>query len=81
MTGFAWMGDDAARLVAVGSDMAGVGDFNGDGRDDVITFTRGTTGDVFVSLSDGTRFAQNSWLWLWRDHFAFDAEWSRPSLL
>jgi len=48
---------------AVGAEVAGTGDVNGDGRDDVVTFTRGTTGDVFVSLSDGGRFVQNAWKW------------------
>src|SRR5262245_41805970 len=33
-----------------------VGDFDGDGLDDVVVFTRGLAGDVFVALSDGTRF-------------------------
>ena len=45
---------------------------NGDGRDDVVTFTRGTTGDVFVSLSDGGRFAQNAWKW--HEFFGIDEE-------
>ncbi|WP_427889766.1 DUF2961 domain-containing protein [Kribbella sp. GL6] len=40
-----------------------VGDFNGDGKDDIVTFTLGTTHDVYVSLSDGTKFVQTSWLW------------------
>lgn len=33
-----------------------VGDFNGDGLDDVATFTRGTSGDVYAVLSGGSRF-------------------------
>ena len=48
---------------AAGAEVAGTGDVNGDGRDDVVTFTRSTTGDVFVSLSDGGRFVQNAWKW------------------
>ncbi|GAA1608354.1 hypothetical protein GCM10009804_75190 [Kribbella hippodromi] len=40
-----------------------VGDFNGDGRDDIVTFTLGTTHDVYVSLSDGTKFVETSWQW------------------
>ncbi|MFI6273513.1 DUF2961 domain-containing protein [Micromonospora zamorensis] len=53
---------------AVGNELPGVGDVDGDGRDDILTFTRGTAGDVFVSLSDGTRFVQNAWKW--HDSFA-----------
>ncbi len=33
-----------------------VGDFNGDGKADIATFTRGATGDVFVALSTGAAF-------------------------
>ncbi|MBC7778275.1 MAG: FG-GAP repeat protein [Phycisphaerae bacterium] len=43
-------------LFCVGSETPLVGDFNGDGKDDIATFTRGTTADVFVALSDGTKF-------------------------
>jgi len=48
------------------------GDFNGDGRDDVATFTRGTTADVYVAISTGTRFAGDGVKW--HDHFAVGAE-------
>ncbi|MFV2116062.1 DUF2961 domain-containing protein [Micromonospora sp. LOL_025] len=48
---------------ALGDELPAVGDVDGDGRDDVVTFTRGTTGDVFVSLSDGTRFVEDGWKW------------------
>ncbi|MFI5731909.1 DUF2961 domain-containing protein [Kribbella sp. NPDC051587] len=48
---------------AVGDEVPMVGDFNGDGKDDIVTFTRGTTHDVYVSLSDGGRFVQDSWMW------------------
>ena len=41
---------------APAGEVAGVGDFNGDGRDDVVAFTRGSTADVFVGLSNGTDF-------------------------
>ena len=41
---------------AVGSEIPAVGDFNGDGRDDIATFTRGATGDVYVALSNGSGF-------------------------
>ncbi len=46
------------RLLFTGNDgFAGVnGDFNGDGRDDIMTFTRGGNGDVIVALSTGSSF-------------------------
>ncbi|WP_374196140.1 FG-GAP-like repeat-containing protein [Streptomyces sp. TS71-3] len=53
---------------AVGDEIPAVGDVDGDGRDDIVTFTRGDTADVLVSLSDGTRFVQNGWKW--HDSFA-----------
>jgi hypothetical protein len=40
-----------------------VGDFNGDGKDDIATFTRGSTGDVFVALSNGGQFIGVGILW------------------
>jgi len=48
---------------AIGDEYPAVGDVNGDGRDDIVTFTRGSTGDAFVSLSDGTRFVEEGWKW------------------
>ncbi|MBF8191786.1 fibronectin type III domain-containing protein [Nonomuraea sp. K274] len=53
---------------AQGGEIPAVGDFDGDGRDDVATFTRGTSADVYVSLSDGGRFVQDGWKW--HDGFA-----------
>jgi glucose/arabinose dehydrogenase len=47
-----------------------VGDFDGDGRTDVITFTRDNplaVGDVYVALSDGSQFGEST---LWNDWFA-----------
>ena len=41
--------------------MPTVGDFNGDGKDDIITFTRGNSGDVFVGLSTGNGFVVSKW--------------------
>src|SRR3954467_15537205 len=46
---------------SIGAEVPAVGDFNGDGRDDVVNFLRDTAagdgrGDVYVALSAGTRF-------------------------
>ena len=49
-----------------------VGDFNGDGKSDIITFTRQNplaVGDVYVALSDGTKFGPAA---KWHDFFAID---------
>jgi hypothetical protein len=51
-----------------------VGDFNGDGRADIITFTRANplaVGDVYVSLSNGSGFGTNA---KWHDWFAISAD-------
>ncbi|MFF6814862.1 peptidoglycan DD-metalloendopeptidase family protein, partial [Streptomyces sp. NPDC012403] len=47
------------------------GDFNGDDKDDVVTFTKGAESDVYVALSDGDGFGPAS---VWHDHFAPGAE-------
>ena len=50
-----------------------VGDFNGDGKTDIITFTRdnpNAIGDVYVSLSDGSKFGYNT---KWSDWFAINS--------
>ncbi|WP_230688685.1 S8 family serine peptidase [Micromonospora sp. WMMC415] len=57
---------------AVGSEIPTVGDFNGDNRDDIATFTRGSTGDVYVALSNGSSFMGTSVKW--HDSFAYGSE-------
>ncbi|WP_371409193.1 N-acetylmuramoyl-L-alanine amidase [Micromonospora zamorensis] len=47
------------------------GDFNGDGRDDIVAFTHGSLADVYVALSTGTSFGGGL---KWHDWFAPDAE-------
>ncbi|MBB4966728.1 FG-GAP-like repeat-containing protein [Saccharothrix violaceirubra] len=56
----------------IGGEIVDSGDFNGDGKDDIVTFTRGEAGDVYVSLSDGTKFVQDSWRW--HEFFAIRTE-------
>jgi len=57
---------------AVGSEIPLVGDFNGDNRDDIATFTRGTSADVYVALSNGSQFVGTSIKW--HDWFAAYSE-------
>jgi hypothetical protein len=40
-----------------------VGDFNGDGKDDIITFTKGRAADVYVAVSNGSQFIGTSKKW------------------
>lgn len=37
-----------------------VGDFNGDHKDDIVTFAKGASATVYVALSDGTKFGTSS---------------------
>ncbi|TDC39177.1 hypothetical protein E1211_04885 [Micromonospora sp. 15K316] len=55
-----------------------MGDFNGDGRTDVVTFTGGTAADVYVALSDGGRFGPTADRW--HDQFAPGDDLPRPSV-
>ena len=51
-----------------------IGDFNGDGKIDIITFTRqnpAAIGDVYVALSDGAKFGTNT---KWHDFFAISTD-------
>ncbi|MEV0461104.1 FG-GAP-like repeat-containing protein [Catellatospora methionotrophica] len=41
---------------APGAEVPAVGDVNGDGKDDIVTFTHDTNGDVYVALSNGSSF-------------------------
>ncbi|HEY8472881.1 MAG TPA: S8 family serine peptidase [Natronosporangium sp.] len=59
---------------AFGSEVPLVGDFNGDGRDDIATFTRGSSADVYVALSNGSSFVGTSVLW----HGGFASGWRIP---
>jgi len=55
----------------VGSEIPLVGDFNGDGYDDIATFLRGGVGDVYVAPSNGISFGTSS---IWHDSFCFGSE-------
>ncbi len=56
---------------SLSGEVPAVGDVNGDGRDDIITFTRNTLADVYVSLSTGTGFGPSA---KWQDFFAIAGE-------
>ncbi|WP_249030880.1 VCBS repeat domain-containing M23 family metallopeptidase, partial [Micromonospora echinospora] len=53
-------------------EVAAVGDVNGDGRDDIITFTHDTNADVYVALSTGTSFTGTAVKW--HDYFSITGE-------
>ena len=44
-----------------------VGDVNGDGMADILTFTQGSAADVYVALSTGMAFGPGT---LWHSYFA-----------
>ncbi|MEH1102803.1 FG-GAP repeat domain-containing protein [Micromonospora sp. CPCC 205561] len=56
---------------SIGGETASTGDVNGDGKDDVVTFAHGNTGDVYVALSNGGGFGAGQ---KWHDWFALGAE-------
>ncbi|NEB15859.1 N-acetylmuramoyl-L-alanine amidase [Streptomyces coelicoflavus] len=56
---------------APGGETPLTGDFNGDHKDDVVTFTKGPDSDVYVALSNGNTFGTAT---VWHDHFAPGSE-------
>ncbi|MEV4755500.1 FG-GAP-like repeat-containing protein [Micromonospora sp. NPDC049559] len=56
---------------SLAGEVPAVGDVNGDGKDDIITFTRNDLGDVYVALSTGTAFTGSA---KWNDFFALAGE-------
>ncbi|MEV4411844.1 VCBS repeat-containing protein, partial [Catellatospora sp. NPDC049609] len=56
---------------APAAEVPAVGDVNGDGKDDIITFTHDTQGDVYVALSTGTSFATGI---KWHEYFSIPGE-------
>jgi len=57
---------------APGAEIAAVGDVNGDGKDDIVTFTHNAAGDVYVALSTGSSFAGTAVKW--HDYFSIAGE-------
>ncbi|GAA1405154.1 hypothetical protein GCM10009662_34880 [Catellatospora coxensis] len=74
-SGFAGTSVKWNDFFALTGETALTGDFNGDGKDDIVAFTHGTTGtaagDVYVALSTGTGFLGGA---KWHDWFAPGAE-------
>ncbi|OLF11577.1 N-acetylmuramoyl-L-alanine amidase [Actinophytocola xinjiangensis] len=58
----------------IAGEYPGVADVNGDGRDDIVVFTRGTLGDVYVALSTGSGFGASA---KWHDWFSVGGELPR----
>ncbi|MEU6720279.1 peptidoglycan recognition family protein [Nonomuraea sp. NPDC046802] len=56
---------------APSGEIPAVGDFDGDGKDDVVTFTHGTGADVYVAKSTGNGFGPGE---KWHDFFALNGE-------
>ena len=56
---------------APGNQIPAVGDFNGDGKDDIVTFTQSNVADVWVRLSDGTKFTGGG---RWHHYFSVRGE-------
>ena len=54
-----------------GDEVCTTGDFDGDGMDDLVAFTRSDSGDVYVSLSTGSAFALGT---LWNTDFCYHDE-------
>jgi hypothetical protein len=62
-------------MLSLAGEVPGVGDFNGDGKDDIATFTQGAAGDVIVALSNGAGFAGGQ---KWHDMLSIAGEWPLP---
>ncbi len=75
-TSFGPSGSQWQESFCLGNRVCGVGDFNGDGKDDVVTFVQSTQtdsdeGNVYVALSDGTHFGDGM---LWNSGFCIGDE-------
>lgn len=55
-----------SNLFCIQNEWCDVGDFNGDGRDDIIAFAKWTSGRVFVGISTGVNFMTSG---IWNNYF------------
>ncbi len=62
-TGSSFVAQKWHNWFCIGDETPLVGDFNGDGRDDIATCTRGTAPKVYVALSGGSSFQGTAVLW------------------
>src|SRR5919206_122575 len=63
------------EFFCIDGEVCNVGDFNGDGKDDIVAFvqdtnTQGQRGDVYVALSDGNQFGRSGNQW--QEQFCID---------
>ncbi len=70
-TGFVGTTTKWHDFFALDGETALTGDFTGDGRDDIVTFTQGSLADVYVAPSTGTAFGASA---KWHDYFSLDGE-------
>jgi len=68
---FCWASYKWHDNFCLGNETPLVGDFNGDGRDDIITLKQ-DTGHVFVALSTVFGFQGDGWLW--KDNFCYEGD-------
>ncbi|MBA3490363.1 MAG: VCBS repeat-containing protein [Longispora sp.] len=78
-SGFTGTGVKWHDWFSINNEIPGVGDFNGDGRDDLVTFTRGSAADVYVALSTRSSFSGTSVKW--HDFFAVNNEIPQPGMI
>ncbi len=58
------------KFFCIGAESCQTGDFNGDGKDDIVSFTKGSTGKVYVELSIGYQFGdREAPAQLWQNFF------------
>ncbi|MFD9497727.1 N-acetylmuramoyl-L-alanine amidase [Streptomyces sp. NPDC060035] len=64
-------GGKANDYFALPGEFPFVGDYNGDGKDDIVTFTHTASADVYVGLSNGSSFGGGQ---KWHDYFGLPGE-------
>ncbi|MGW4499096.1 FG-GAP repeat domain-containing protein [Micromonospora sp. NPDC004336] len=72
-TGSSFVGTEVKwhEYFSITGEYPALGDVNGDGRDDIVVFTKGATNDVYVGLSTGTAFGAGA---KWHDYFGLNGE-------